>query len=72
MQNRGIDGPRERKMQSTMVQTTTPALTDGNQAGLRLGFRPENVRTFADDLAAKVASQRAAAFINKPLVPYAK
>lgn len=35
--------------------------------GRGFDFRPENVRTFADDLAAKDAVQRAAAFINKNL-----
>lgn len=35
--------------------------------GRGFDFRPENVRTFADDLASKDALQRAAAFINKHL-----
>ncbi|MCW8901528.1 MAG: dienelactone hydrolase family protein [Gammaproteobacteria bacterium] len=35
--------------------------------GRGFDFRPENVRTFADDLAAKDAVQRAAAFMNKHL-----
>lgn len=35
--------------------------------GRGFDFRPENVRTFADDLAAKDAVQRAAVFINKHL-----
>jgi len=35
--------------------------------GRGFDFRPENVRTFADDLASKDAVQRAAAFINKHL-----
>lgn len=35
--------------------------------GRGFDFRPENVRTFADDLASKDAVQRAAAFMNKHL-----
>jgi len=35
--------------------------------GRGFDFRPENVRTFADDLAAKDAVQRAAVFMNKHL-----
>lgn len=35
--------------------------------GRGFDFRPENVRTFADDLAAKDAIQRAAKFMNKHL-----
>ena len=35
--------------------------------GRGFDFRPENVRTFADDLASKDAVQRAAVFINKHL-----
>ena len=35
--------------------------------GRGFDFRPENVRTFADDLASKDAVQRAAAFMNKYL-----
>ena len=35
--------------------------------GRGFDFRPENVRTFADDLAAKDAIQRAAAFMRKHL-----
>lgn len=35
--------------------------------GRGFDFRPENVRTFADDLAAKDAVQRAATFMNKHL-----
>ncbi len=37
--------------------------------GRGFDFRPENVRTFADDLAAKDAIQRAAAFLRKHLSP---
>lgn len=36
--------------------------------GRGFDFRPENVRTFADDLAAKDAVQRAADFMNKHLI----
>jgi carboxymethylenebutenolidase len=35
--------------------------------GRGFDFRPENIRTFADDLAAKDAIQRAAAFMRKHL-----
>ncbi len=38
--------------------------------GRGFDFRPENVRTFADDLASKDAIQRATIFINKQLKPY--
>jgi carboxymethylenebutenolidase len=38
--------------------------------GRGFDFRPENVRTFADDLASKDALQRAAAFMRKHLEPY--
>jgi len=38
--------------------------------GRGFDFRPENVRTFADDLASKDAIQRAAVFIRKNLKPY--
>ena len=40
--------------------------------GRGFDFRPPHVRTFADDLAAKDAVQRAAAFINRHLAPYTK
>jgi carboxymethylenebutenolidase len=40
--------------------------------GRGFDFRPPNVRTFADDLAAKDALMRAAAFIREHLAPYAK
>ena len=35
-------------------------------------FRPPSVRTFADDLAAKDALMRAAAFVREHLAPYGK
>ena len=40
--------------------------------GRGFDFRPENVRTFADDLASKDAIQRATVFIQKHLQPYRK
>ncbi len=40
--------------------------------GRGFDFRPENVRTFADDLAAKDAVQRAAAFMRRHLAPHAR
>ena len=40
--------------------------------GRGFDFRPENVRTFADDLASKDANQRAAQFLRKHLKPYIK
>lgn len=40
--------------------------------GRGFDFRPENVRTFADDLATKDANQRAARFLRKHLEPYIK
>ncbi len=40
--------------------------------GRGFDFRPENVRTFADDLAAKDAVQRAAVFMRRHLAPHAR
>ena len=40
--------------------------------GRGFDFRPPHVRSFADDLAAKDAVQRASTFINKHLAPHAK
>lgn len=40
--------------------------------GRGFDFRPENVRTFADDLASKDANQRAAEFLHKHLKKYSK
>jgi len=40
--------------------------------GRGFDFRPERVRTFADDLASKDAVQRAAAFMRRYLAPYRK
>ena len=40
--------------------------------GRGFDFRPENVRTFADDLASKDAIQRATDFLHKHLSPYKK
>ncbi len=40
--------------------------------GRGFDFRPENVRTFADDLASKDAIQRATLFMQKHLKPYQK
>jgi len=40
--------------------------------GRGFDFRPENVRTFADHLAARDAIRRAELFIRKNLEPFAK
>ena len=40
--------------------------------GRGFDFRPPNVRTFADDLAAKDALMRAAAFVREHLAPFGK
>jgi len=40
--------------------------------GRGFDFRPDNVRTFADNLAAKDANRRAADFLHKHLKPYIK
>ena len=40
--------------------------------GRGFDFRPENLRTFGDDLAAKDAIQRATRFMNNHLKPFGK
>lgn len=62
-----------------VVKTSTKVLQDRKVdarliiypgVGRGFDFRPENVRTFADDLASKDAIQRAARFMNNHLAPY--
>lgn len=74
-------GDEEQYQRRRVIETSVKVMQDkGRDArliiypgvGRGFDFRPENVRTFADDLAAKDAIQRAAAFINKHLAAHAK
>lgn len=74
-------GEDEQYQRKRVIETSIKVLQDqGRDAqliiypgvGRGFDFRPENVRTFADDLASKDAIQRAANFINKHLEPYKK
>ena len=69
-------GDEEQYQRRRIIETGMNALRKKGQdarlivypgVGRGFDFRPENVRTFADDLAAKDAVQRAAAFMNKHL-----
>ena len=62
-----------------MIETSIKVMQDnGREArliiypgvGRGFDFRPESVRTFADDLAAKDALRRAAVFMRDKLAPY--
>lgn len=72
-------GEDEQYQRMRVAQTSIKVLQDrGKDArliiypgvGRGFDFRPENVRTFADDLASKDAIQRAAVFMQKHLKPY--
>ena len=74
-------GDEEQYQRRRVIETGIKVMQDRNKdarliiypgVGRGFDFRPENVRTFADDLAAKDAIQRSAAFINKHLAPYKK
>jgi len=74
-------GDEEQYQRRRVIETSIKALQDNNKAarlviypgvGRGFDFRPERVRTFADDLAAKDAVQRAAAFMRLHLAPYTK
>jgi carboxymethylenebutenolidase len=74
-------GDEEQYQRRRSIETAIRSLQDaGKEAtlivypgvGRGFDFRPPNVRTFADDLASKDAIQRAAAFIDTHLQPYAK
>lgn len=69
-------GDQEQYQRRRVIETSIKVMQDkGRNArliiypgvGRGFDFRPENVRTFADDLASKDAVQRAAAFIRKYL-----
>ena len=69
-------GDEEQYQRRRVIETSIKSLqSKGRDArvilypgvGRGFDFRPENVRTFADDLAAKDAVQRAATFMNKHL-----
>jgi carboxymethylenebutenolidase len=74
-------GDQEQYQRRRSIETAVASLKDAGKdatiivypgVGRGFDFRPPNVRTFADDLAAKDAVQRAAAFISKHLAPYEK
>jgi carboxymethylenebutenolidase len=69
-------GDEEQYQRRRVIETSIKVLKDKKRdaqlviypgVGRGFDFRPENVRTFADDLASKDAIQRAARFINKHL-----
>jgi len=69
-------GDEEQYQRRRVIETSIKVLQDKKRdarliiypgVGRGFDFRPENVRTFADDLAAKDAIQRAARFIRKHL-----
>lgn len=69
-------GDEEQYQRRRVIESSIQSLQDKKRdarvivypgVGRGFDFRPENVRTFADDLASKDAVQRAAAFINKHL-----
>jgi len=69
-------GDEEQYQRRRVIETSIKVLQDRGKAarliiypgvGRGFDFRPENVRTFADDLAAKDAIQRAAKFIQQHL-----
>ena len=73
-------GEDEQYQRRRIIETSIKVMQDkGRDArliiypgvGRGFDFRPENVRTFADDLASKDAIQRAATFIRKNLVGHA-
>jgi carboxymethylenebutenolidase len=74
-------GEEDQYQRMRVVQTSIKILQDKKVdarliiypgVGRGFDFRPENVRTFADDLASKDAIQRAAKFMLKYLEPYQK
>ncbi|MDH5631811.1 MAG: dienelactone hydrolase family protein [Gammaproteobacteria bacterium] len=69
-------GEDEQYQRRRAIESATKSLKEKNRdatlviypgVGRGFDFRPDNVRTFADDLASKDANQRAAAFIYKHL-----
>lgn len=69
-------GEQEQYQRRRVIETSVKVMQDKKRdvrliiypgVGRGFDFRPENVRTFADDLASKDAIMRAASFINKHL-----
>lgn len=74
-------GEEEQYQRRRSIETAVTSMTDAGRpvrlivypgVGRGFDFRPPNVRTFADDLAAKDAIMRAAAFISRHLSPYSR
>ena len=74
-------GDEEQYQRRRVIETSIKVLQDKKRdarliiypgVGRGFDFRPENVRTFADDLAAKDAVMRAARFMRQHLAPYRK
>ena len=74
-------GDQEQYQRRRVIETSIKVMRDKQRdarliiypgVGRGFDFRPENVRTFADDLASKDAVQRAAAFMRKHLEPHTK
>lgn len=74
-------GDQEQYQRRRVIETSIKVMQDkGRDArliiypgvGRGFDFRPENVRTFADDLASKDAVMRAASFMRKHLAKYKK
>jgi len=72
-------GDDEQYQRRRVIETSIQVMQDNGRdarlivypgVGRGFDFRPENVRTFADDLASKDALQRAAAFMRRQLEPY--
>ena len=72
-------GDQEQYQRRRVIETSVKVMQDkGREArliiypgvGRGFDFRPENVRTFADDLASKDAVMRAASFMRKHLEKY--
>lgn len=69
-------GDEEQYQRRRVIETSVKVMKDAGRdvqlliypgVGRGFDFRPENVRTFADDLASRDAAQRAAAFMRKHL-----
>jgi len=74
-------GDQEQYQRRRSIETAVASLTEAGKdarlivypgVGRGFDFRPPSVRTFADDLAAKDAVQRAAAFMRRHLAPDAR
>jgi carboxymethylenebutenolidase len=74
-------GDEEQYQRRRVIETSIQVLRDKQRdarliiypgVGRGFDFRPEHVRTFADDLASKDAIQRAATFMQKHLAPHQK